>query len=351
MPMMNALVVTAPGQIEIRRVPVPTPGPYQALVKIEACSFCSSTDLKIIDATLPFVRDYPCVLGHESVGIVVELGENVRHFAGGQRVIRPVAAYPGERIGDLASGWGGFAEFGLVTDWRAMVEDLALRADAVNPWFKMHQIVPPEIPAPDATMLITLKETLSSLAALGDVSGRSVLIIGDGAVGLCFARWAKLLGAVPVVVAGHHDSRLDHARRLGVDLAVNTSGARLSDALSSAGAPSAGYDFIIDAVGSGGAIEEAYCILAGGGRLGVYGVSDHMTAAVDFLRLPVGAAMVRMTTDEPGVHEQVLSACRLGTIKLNDFYTHVLPLERAAEGVDLLRRRAALKVVLTMTSD
>ncbi len=350
MPEMKALVVTSPGHIEIQTVPVPQPGPYEALVRIEACSFCSSTDLKIIDGSLPFVRDYPCILGHESVGVVAEVGDKVRYLSEGQRVLRPVAAYPSQRLGDLYSGWGGFAQFGLVTDWRAAVEDLAMRADRVNAWFKMHQIVPKGISPPHATMLITLKETLSSLQALGDVSGRSVLIIGDGAVGLCFARWAKLLGAFPVAVAGHHENRLSRARSLGVDFAVDTSRQTLTDALASAGAPSAGWDFVIDAVGSGDAIQQAYRLLASGGRLGIYGVSDHMTASMDFLTLPVGAAVVRMSTDEPAVHEQVLSAVQLGTINLSDFCTHVLPLEQAAQGIELLRTRQALKVVLTMSA-
>ncbi|MBC7286932.1 MAG: zinc-binding dehydrogenase [Armatimonadetes bacterium] len=342
---MKALVVVEPEVIEIRDVPMPRPGPYQALVRIEACSFCSSTDLKIIANELPYVDTYPCILGHESVGEVVEVGARVKYLSAGERVLRPVAAYPGERIGDYASGWGGFAEYGVVTDWRAMVEDGQLSADAVNPWFKMHQKVPPGMSAADATMLITLKETLSSLQDTGDVAGRSVLVVGDGAVGLCFARWAKVLGGVPVVVAGHHDNRLERARQIGIDMAVNTSGRTIPEALAAHGAP-ARFDVIIDAVGSARVVEECYGLLSAGGCLSVYGVSSHMEARIDVLRLPVGARILRAPTDEPRVHAQVLSSCNLGVVQPQWFYTHVLPLDDAAEGVRLLKSREALKVVL-----
>jgi len=108
---MRAAIVETPGRLEIREVPLPQPGDYQALVRMEACSICNATDHKIVEGQLPFIsRDqYPGILGHESVGTVVEVGPRVRHFREGDRVLRVWAVVPG-----LNSFWGGFAEFGLV---------------------------------------------------------------------------------------------------------------------------------------------------------------------------------------------------------------------------------------------
>lgn len=347
---MRAAVVVEPGRLEVLDVPRPTPDPYQALVRVEACSFCSSTDVKIAYGELPFVSQYPCILGHEGVGTVIEPGPKVRYLSQGDRVLRPPAVYPGDKLGDFFSGWGGFAEYACVVDWQAKVEDLQMRADQVGLWPRLHQKVPPEMSAPGATMLITLKETLSSWQDMRLRPDSRVLVIGDGAVGLGFAYWAKILGAARVIVAGHHEDRLDRAVHIGADAVVNTHAHTLSHALAACPHTSDAerFDFILDAVGSGAAVEQALPLLAPAGVLAIYGVSSHLTANLDILRLPVGASILRASTDEPRVHTQVLQAWRLGLLKLNDFYSHVLPLEEAPRGLELLRTREAFKVVCTM---
>lgn len=345
---MRALVVVEPGRVELREVPMPRPGPYQALAKIEACSFCSSTDVKIAAGELPFVNQYPCIIGHEALGRVIEPGPKARYLTEGLRLLRATCAYPGTMLGEYYSGWGGMAEYGLVTDLRAMVEDLQIRADQLPAVEQMHQPVPPEMSAPDGTMLITLKETLSSLQDMGMRPGARVLVVGDGAVGLAFAYWAKVMGASKAVVAGHHEARLAQGRKLGLDAAVNSSGKTLGEAVASDPAAAGPFDFVIDAVGHHKIVEEGIPLLAAWGTLAVYGTSTHLKATVDVMAIPVGARLLRASTDEPRVHTQVLEACRMGLIRPSDFYSHVLPLERAAEGLELLRRRDALKVVVVM---
>ncbi|MGD9518306.1 MAG: zinc-binding dehydrogenase, partial [Armatimonadota bacterium] len=320
------------------------------LVKVEACAFCSSTDVKIAYGELPFVSSYPCILGHEGVGTIIELDAKVRHLAVGDRVLRPPAVYPGEKLGEFFSGWGGFAEYACVIDWQSAVEDLQMRADQVGLWPRLHQKVPADMDAPGATMLITLKETLSSLQDMGLRPATRVLVIGDGAVGLGFAYWAKILGATRVIVAGHHEDRLQRALKFGVDATINSRGKSLPEALAAGEETSESehFDFIIDAVGSARAIEQSVPLLMSGGVLAIYGVSSHLEATVDILRLPVGARILRASTDEPRVHQQVLDAWRLGLLKLEDFYSHILPLAEAPRGIELLRTREAFKVVCTM---
>lgn len=72
---MKAYVVEKPGQTAYRDVSQPKPGPYEALVKIELCVICNTTDRMIIDGSFPAPALYPCVLGHESIGTVVEVGD------------------------------------------------------------------------------------------------------------------------------------------------------------------------------------------------------------------------------------------------------------------------------------
>ena len=95
---MKAAVITEPGRLEIAEVPDPASGPYQALVRMLACGTCSATDLKIIDGKFG-PTDYPVILGHESVGEVIEVGERVANLDVGDHVLRPCAVYrPATRV-------------------------------------------------------------------------------------------------------------------------------------------------------------------------------------------------------------------------------------------------------------
>ena len=113
---MKALVVVRPGRLELRDVPRPVPGPREALVKIDACGICGTTDRELVAGTQPYHNEYPAILGHESTGLVVEVGPECRKFRVGDRVTRPAAIIAGDHRDGLASCWGGFAEYGLVRD-------------------------------------------------------------------------------------------------------------------------------------------------------------------------------------------------------------------------------------------
>jgi D-arabinose 1-dehydrogenase-like Zn-dependent alcohol dehydrogenase len=71
---MKAAIVTAPGKLEVQDIPLPVPGPYDCLVKIEACAVCSGTDTAVINDHFPSRAPYPLVLGHESAGKIIEVG-------------------------------------------------------------------------------------------------------------------------------------------------------------------------------------------------------------------------------------------------------------------------------------
>ena len=118
---MRAVAVIQPGKVEVVDVPDPAPGPYQALVKTEAASLCNATDGKLVAGHFPGVEDYPLMLGHESAGIVEAVGEKVRNFKVGDRVIGGlVFEFADPRY---STGWGGFCGYTLANDHDAMVED------------------------------------------------------------------------------------------------------------------------------------------------------------------------------------------------------------------------------------
>ena len=83
---MRAAVVVEPGRVELVDVPDPVPDPYQVRVQTLAGGLCG-TDRHIVAGTF-YRRDYPAILGHESIGRVVELGERVRNLTLGDMVLR-----------------------------------------------------------------------------------------------------------------------------------------------------------------------------------------------------------------------------------------------------------------------
>lgn len=339
---MKAALIYGDGAIKVTDVPDLTPGPYEALVRIEACSICNGTDRKLLEGKFRGNRNYPGVLGHESVGVVVETGDKVRSFHVGDRVFRPGAVYK-EGSGP-ASYWGGFAEYGLVADKEALISD----NQPVPFNARMQQVIPFDIDPVHAAVLITYKETLSWLQGFGLLPKESVLIWGTGPVGVSFARNAKLMGAYPVIVAGRRDEALCRAKSAGADVVFNVNSDDPVDVVGQA-TSGRGVDKAIEAVGNYQLIKASLPLLAPGGQVGLYGVPPRGSESLlDLSALPGNAGIRALPPDEPSTHRQVLDYYRLGVIDPSADISHVLPLAEIEKGFELLARKEAFKVVITM---
>jgi len=324
---------------------MPDPNEYQCLCRITACATCTGTDQKHIHNQLPWRQNYPGVLGHESVGVVIKTGTKVRYIKEGEVYLRPTAVYPGEKLGDYFSMWGGFAEYGLLTDVRALKED---RPDATpNGYCRFQQKLPPNAPISpaDATALITLKETASYVASAGVKLCSSLALLGAGSVAICMCRFAKIFGAYPVIMAARRDEQLAYAReRIGADFTVNVTSENLAARVKEITAGN-GVDFLIDTTGDAEFLRDALVVLSPTGKVAAYATyknSEIVKKLIPAERL-VGAA-----TGEDIAHQYMLDAVRMGLVKLSDFYSHRLPLSKIKEGFDMLQKKTAFKVVFEM---
>lgn len=89
---MRAMVLEAPQQpLQLKEVPVPSPGPEQVLIRVHACGVCR-TDLHVIDRELPNPK-LPLILGHQIVGLVIGVGDHVTRFKPGERIGVPWLGY------------------------------------------------------------------------------------------------------------------------------------------------------------------------------------------------------------------------------------------------------------------
>jgi threonine dehydrogenase-like Zn-dependent dehydrogenase len=340
---VKAAVVTQPGRLELLDVPDPRPDPYQVLVRTRAVGLCG-TDRHIVGGTF-YRRDYPAILGHESLGEVVEVGGAVRSFAKGDMILRTAAARPGERLGPYASMLGGLAEWALATDVAALAAD---RPDAVKPYDRLQKIVPKGFDPIDAGAFIGLKEALSWLRRLGDPQGRRLLIIGTGPAGMAFLQLAKLQGAAQVIVLGRREARLEHARRLGADEAIRSTPEGLSTQIRAL-TGGRGLDMVIEAAGTVDMLEAVPDCLARGGTIGVYGLSIGQSAAFRWgwdRTVPRTWSLRFEEPDEAGIHDDAWELVRTGRYQLKSTLTHVLPFAQIAEAFEVMGRPEACKVAI-----
>ena len=335
---MRAIIVQH-GKLRIDEMPRPEPGPYQALAKTLFAATCNATDAGFIARS----GDQPLVLGHESVGRVIAVGANVRYVKEGDLVLRPIAVYPGQTVAGIGCGIGGFSEYGLVTDMAAARADGAEVPPGVAGYSRYQQVLPPTMDACDATMLVTLKETLSWARRSGVAEGKGVLIFGDGPVGQSFAKMSSLLGATPVVVVGHWPQRLQKAAELGATLTLNRKEKPIAESCAERVA-----DVVIDAVGNHELINEALPLMRDESTYTVYGVSKTTRVAFDMAGGPRLWRFVRMKMDEAETHQQVIDLVESGRLDPKAFYDLVLPMDRVAEVFDKLAKREANKAVLQM---
>jgi len=342
---MRGVVVYRDGTIKVEKLPMPKIGAYQALVQNLSCGICNGTDLKLIHGTFKGFDTYPAVLGHESVGRVMEIGKHVTTFKPGDLVLRSIL----ETVGDdrYASGWGSFAEYGVVGDIAAMKRDG--RTDYYDIYLAQ-QTVPSHFDVHQAVMLITLKEVASGLARFGVSASSSVLIHGAGPVGLSMVRFCKLKGAGPIVVSEPHAARRQKAAELGADMVIDPKSEELVARAKAIQAN--GFDFVIDAVGINRLMNDSLKIVKFNGKVGVYGIAAETKAEIDWKEAPYNWAIhfVQWPTfeDEASVHDEVISLVESGKINLADFVTHVIPqLDDFKKGLDLVTSQTGIKVTVS----
>lgn len=341
---MKGLVVYRDGSMKVEEMPKPVIGDYQALVENLSCGICNGTDFKLIHASFKGFDTYPAVLGHESVGRVVEVGSKVTSFKPGDLVLRSII----EKVEDdsFASGWGSFAEYGVVGDIAAMKAD---GRDGYYDIYLAQQIVPPHLDPHQAVMLITLKEVLSGLQRFGIDKGNSLLIHGAGPVGLSMVRFAKLKGASPIVVSEPNAARRAHAEKLGADVTIDPVAEDLVPRAKDIEAD--GFDFVIDAVGINRLMTDSLKLVKFNGKVGVYGISADTNCHIDWEEAPYNWSIhfIQWPTfeDEAAVHDEVIGLVDSGDIDLSDYVTHVIPgLESFQKGLDIVSSQAGIKVTI-----
>jgi L-iditol 2-dehydrogenase len=335
---MKAAVVEAAGKLAICELPEPAMGAYQAKCRMLYGAVCAGTDTHLVHFHAPFSSwmKLPYILGHESVGQVVEVGAKVRNLKPGDVVTR--VGCPA--VGGVASGWGGFAEVGIATDWRALQED------GVDGWqgSTVNQILPSDIDPAVGTLFITWRETLSYLTRMGVKPGVSVLVIGSGGNGLAFVAHARNLGATKVTLVGAAN-RAAEGKLAGATACPDY---RQRTCWEQAQAEVVdGYDFVIDAVGKAETVVKGQEGLKAGGTLGIYGLDE-----CGKISLAPGKTFTFYGGgyDEAEAHEAVLKFYRAGKLNPSVWFDRrrSFDLSEIGHAIDAVGARALVKPLVRL---
>jgi threonine 3-dehydrogenase len=338
---MRALVKAkqAPG-LELQNVPMPKPGAGEALVRVAATSMCG-TDNHIYrwDEWAQGRIHPPRIIGHEMCGEVVDLGPGVSSVAVGDYI----AAESHLTCGICFQCRTGNAH--VCQNYRILGVDLdGSYAEFVclpeRVLWKTSREIPPA--------LACLQEPLGNAvhaALVEDITGQSVLITGCGPTGLFAAAVARTAGAGLLVATDISDYRLALAKQLGVDHVVNAGPGEID--MIEGFTAGQGMDVVLEMSGNPAAIHTAFRLVKNGGRVTLFGipeapVSFDMTNEIIFKGIRVFGVTGRKLFK---TWYRLAGLFRAG-LNITPVVTHTMPMERFAEGFDLIAKGQCGKIVL-----
>ena len=256
---MRAAVVTDLGRpLEIQDRPVPTPGPHQVLVRMEASGLCH-TDIHAWRGDWPVKPTPPFIPGHEGVGIVEAVGPDVSRVAEGDRVAIPWLASACGTCEHCVAGWETLCESQQNSGYSVdgAYAEYAL-ADS-----RYVGIVPDGIsPLEAAPLTCAGVTTYKAIKVAGTRPSDLVAVFGIGGLGHLALQYAKIAGAT-VVAVDLLDSKLKLAEQLGADHTVNAAEADPVEVIQDLG----GADQAIVLAVAPRAFEQAFASLKRGGTL------------------------------------------------------------------------------------
>jgi threonine 3-dehydrogenase len=331
----------APG-IELQEVPIPTPGPGQVLVKVQAASVCG-TDLHIFNWD-PWAQGRihpPLIPGHEFAGVVAGLGRGVTTVKEGDLVSAEMHVACGKcmqcRIGEAhicqhvrilgVDEDGAFAEYAIIPE--------------TNIWK-----LSPSIPHEYASLLDPLGNAVHTVLS-GPIAAQTVAVTGCGAIGLFSIAVAKACGAAKVFAVEVNDHRRAVAARMGADVVLNPATDNVVERIKDETAGT-GVDVLLEMSGVATAIRSGFAALRTGGRASLLGIPSK-PFELDFAKDIIFKGAIVLGINGRKMFEtwfQMEALLATGKLNLEPVITHRLKLSEFEQAMELLRTGEAIKVVL-----
>lgn len=260
---IRRVLVRSIDDIQIERTDAPVPGAGELLVRTTVVGVCGS-DTHAALGHHPFI-DLPYRPGHEAVGVIASVGAGVEDFAAGDRVLIEPNLYCGQCFQCRSGRYNICQElkvFGCQTPG-AMADLFTI------PAARVHR-VPGGMTDIEAALVEPLATPVHAVAKAGDLTGRTVVVLGAGPIGLFTLIAARHAGAARIAVTDLMDGKRDRALRLGADTALPADAPDLVEQVHAAlGGP---VDVVFDCVAREQSMAQATGLVAKGGHIVVVGV-------------------------------------------------------------------------------
>lgn len=330
-PPMNALQLVAPQRLEMGILPdPPDPGPMEVLVRLRASGVCGSDMHTFSEGGIAGTdAAYPCVLGHEPSGEVAAVGPGVTDLSPGAMV----AVEPFIVRAECEFTRTGRQNLALTNEFMGREIPGALREYAVLPRRNL-MLMSDGMTFGDAAFVEPLAVLLHSYELAELRMGETVAVMGTGPIGLIAVALAKVAGASVIVAADRIEHRLQRARKLGADVAVNVDRESPVDAVMDL--TGCGAHVVIDAAGKSESINNAIACLRPGGRIVIVGIPSDPAIPLNLWTALDREARIHVQKRSNGNDHDALDLLKRGLVRSEDIISHRFPLEQGQEAFETM---------------
>ncbi|QCS44591.1 zinc-dependent alcohol dehydrogenase family protein [Natrinema versiforme] len=343
---MKAATYRGPGDVRIEEHSAPEiEESTDAVIRITHTAICGS-DLWFYRGQEDYDEGAP--VGHEPMGIVEKVGDDIRHVEPGDRVFAGFAISCGEcefcRKGlHTACTNGGFWDGPGVGGAQAE----KLRVPHANGTLVR---VPDRYANDEDTLeaLLPLTDVMGTghhAAVCADVeAGDTAVVIGDGAVGLCAVLASKRLGAERIIAVGHHEDRLELAEEFGATETVSSRGQEAIDEIQDI--TYGGANHVLECVGAESSLETAATVARPGGSIGYVGVPHVEDPSFLEPLFFSNASFTGGPAPTRAYAEELMEDVLQGTLDPSPIFTKTVDLDGVPEGYEAMDEREAVKVMV-----
>jgi len=346
MQMMKAIEYHAPGDIRISSVPVPECAADEIRAKVDACAMCG-TDLKTYVHGNPRIKP-PRIMGHEFTAVIETVGQNVRGFEIGQRIVMATSVSCGQCF------YCSKGHTNLCLDLRpmgftyngGMAEYVTIPARALS---NGHAVkVPAGVKPEHAALAEPVSCAVNACGNSNIKQGDTVLVTGAGPMGIINACVARHFGAERTIIAETNPVRLDLARNFDFDLLVNPVDQDLRQAVLDF-TDQIGVDVAIVAAPAKEPQQQALDLVRKRGTICLFASlpADDSILVLDSRKIHYNEITVIGSSDSAPAHvEKAVELITTAQIPAQKIATHILDLEEVHKGFELMKSGQALRVVL-----
>jgi len=334
---MTAAVFEGEGRLAIKDAPRPkVRRGDEVLIKVLACGVCG-TDLHILSVPPGHPATPGVILGHEYTGEVVDVGDEVSNVRPGDRVVVDP---------NVTCGYCRYCQAGM----RHMCSNMTTLGIFIDGGFAPYNVAPAGAVYPiDSSVPPHLAAFAEILACIANGArkvmvqpGDSVVILGAGPAGLLFTQVAKAAGAGTLIVVETSPFRRRFALESGADIAVDPREVDLKEIVMEK--TRVGADVVVDAVGS--LFGTALPLVRRQGKVLLFGMDQTSTTPIRQVDITRNEIQVIGSYIADFTFPAAIKMIESGVLPLEKLITHRLPVGELQTGLDALKNREAIKIIV-----